>query len=430
MTLALLGFAGFLAAAFLGVPLGFAMLLVGTVGFALVRGWTPALEVAGQTIVDTAFSEAFIVVPLFVLMGNFVYRADISTELYRTCYAFLGHLRGGLAMATVAACGFFGSVCGSSVATAATMGKVALPEMRRYRYRDELALGSIAAGGTVGILIPPSVPLVIYGILTETNIAALFAAGVIPGIMQCIIYILLIGIWLRLRPDYGPPGERTSWLDRLRSLRGVIATLGLFAFITFGIYGGIFTPSEAGGIGAIGALAIAVARRKLSFAGFFDALQDAGSTTAKIFFVAFGALMMSNFVEIAGLPRAMSDWIAGLDVSPMGVIVAIVFLYILLGIVFEGIGMILLTVPIFAPIVAALGFDMVWFGILVIIVTEISIISPPLGMNMFILKAVGPDISLPTIYRGVLPFLAGDAVRVAILVLFPITALWLPNLLK
>ena len=429
MIATLVAFAVLLALVFLGAPLGFTMMLVGFAGFGLVRGWPASLEMTGQIVTNSAMSYEFSVIPLFLLMGNLIYRAELSTELYKTCFAWLGARRGGLAMATIAASGLFSSVCGTSVATAATMARVAMPEMRRYKYADSLASGSVAAGGTLGILIPPSVPLLLYEILTEKSIGKLFIAGIVPGVLGVIGYIIAIHIVVRRWPELGPPGPRLGWSERFRSL-GQIWSVGLlFMVVLGGIYLGVFTPTEAGAIGAAGALAIAVGRRRLSFEHFLSALFDATRTTVMLLVVGFGALVFANLVEVSGAPREFVNWIEASHFSPMMVIITIVVFYILMGCVFEAISMILLTIPIFEPLVESLGFNPIWFGIVVVVSAEIGMLTPPIGLNVFVLKSVTEDISLGTIYRGVTPFWMVDILRLAIVVFVPALVLFLPQMM-
>jgi tripartite ATP-independent transporter DctM subunit len=425
----LLAFAALLALAFFGCPLGFAMMMVGFVGFAILRGVGPALETVGHQIVDVSLSYGFSVLPLFVLMGAFIYHAALSRDLYNAANAWLGHHRGGLAMATIAACGGFSAVSGSSAATAATMAKVALPPMHDHGYADELAAGSVAAGGTLGILIPPSTGLVIYGLIAEQDIGKLFLAGILPGILTIALYIAVIAIATRIKPQSGPAGVRLPWRERVRALYRVWAVAALFVGILGGIYLGVFTPTEAGGIGAVGSLVFALGRRKLDFGQFVDALVETGKTTAMIFCVAFGALIISNLINISGLPEQLVAWIGGLDVSPLMVIFVICGIYLVLGCLIDGIGMILLTVPVFFPIVQALGFDLIWFGIVVIVVTEISQITPPVGINLFVLKTMMPKASLTAIVRGVVPFLVADMIRLLLIILFPAISLLVPSLM-
>ena len=379
MTVSLIGIVVLLVLAFFGFPLGFSMMTVGFIGFGFMRGFDPALKMVSQQILDLAYNTSFSVLPLFILMGVFVTRARLSDDLYDASNAWLGHFKGGLAMATIAACGGFAAVSGSSTATAATMAKVAIPAMRRFGYADSLSAGTVAAGGTLGILIPPSAALLIYGMLTETDIAKLFVAGIIPGILTVSLYISAIAVAVRVSPEAGPRGTRSTWRERLTILRRVWGVVVLFLLILGGIFLGVFTPSEAGGIGAVGALAFAVGRRTLDWRNFVASLIEAGRTTAMVFAIAFGTLVLSQFVNIAGLPNAILDLLEKMNVSPLVVLLMILVAYIALGMVIEGIGMIFLTVPIFVPIVQALGFDLIWFGIVMVIVVEISLITPPLG---------------------------------------------------
>lgn len=429
MSTALIGFAILLLLVFLRLPIAFAMGLVGFVGFALQTNIRASLSMVGRLVIDTGQDYGLSVVPLFILMGLFVNRAGLSTELYRASYAFLGHFRGGLAMATIVACGGFSAICGSSLATAATMSRVAMPPMRKYGYADGLAAASIAAGGTLGILIPPSVILVIYGLLTEQSIGKLFIAGIVPGLLGILFYMLAIRFAVARSPAAGPAGERSGWRERLVALRGVWAVLFLFLLVIGGIYGGVFTPTEAAGIGAGGAFLIALARRALSLYDLTEVLMDTARTTAMLFSVLIGALIFSNFVNRAGLPDALLALVTGFDVSPLLVMCLILLVYIVLGCVFESLSMLLLTVPIFFPLVQSLGFDLIWFGIIVVVVTEISLITPPVGLNVFVLRGVLGDVSTGTIFRGVTPFWLVDILRLALLVLVPSLSLWLPSLM-
>ncbi|WP_432473380.1 TRAP transporter large permease [Amphritea sp. HPY] len=440
MITALIGFAILLLIiVVVRVPIAFAMGLVGFFGFAYMQGltfdnfmdfrWTGALSMASKRVVDTAQEYSLSVIPLFILMGNLVTKSGLSHELYRASYAFLGHKKGGLSMATVVACGGFSAICGSSLATSATMAKVAMPPMRKYGYADSLATASIAAGGTLGILIPPSVILVIYGLLTETSIRELFAAGFIPGFMGILLYLMAVRYVVWRDPAAGPCGEKMGWAERFQALNGVWGVLILFTVVMGGIYGGIFTPTEAAGIGAGGAFMIALFRRSLNWGSLFDILTDTARTSAMLFAVLIGALIFSNFINRAGLPADLLALVNGLDVPPMVVILVILAIYIVLGMVFESLSMLLLTVPIFFPLVQSLGFDLVWFGIVVVVVTEISLITPPVGMNVFVLAAVLRDVKASTIFKGVTPFWCADIVRLALVTLFSSIALFLPELL-
>jgi tripartite ATP-independent transporter DctM subunit len=333
-------------------------------------------------------------------------------------------------MATVVACGGFSAICGSSLATAATMAKVAVPSMRRYRYDDALSAGSIAAGGTLGILIPPSVVLVVYGILTQTSIGKLFAAGVIPGLVAIGFYLMAVWVVVTLRPQAGPAGERQTWAQRAQALSRVWGVLLLFAIVMGGIYGGVFSPTEAAGIGAFGAFVFALVRRSLTWRSFVEVMLESATTTAMLFMVLIGALLFANFINLTDFPGALLAVAERFRETPWLVIAAIVVIYLLLGCVFESLSMILLTVPIFFPLVVKLGYDPVWFGIVVVVVTEISLITPPVGLNVFVLRGVLPDVRTGTIFRGVTPFWIADLFRLAVIIAVPALSLWLPSFVK
>ncbi|MBK6862834.1 MAG: TRAP transporter large permease [Ideonella sp.] len=427
---ALIAFAAMLALAFARLPIAFAMGLVGFAGFAFKTSVPAALAMAGAVTYETGLSYALSIVPLFVLMGNLVTRAGLSEQLYDASHAFLGHRRGGLAMATIVACGGFSAICGSSIATAATMAKVAVPPMRRFGYSDALASGSVAAGGTLGILIPPSVVLVIYGILTQQNIGKLFIAGVLPGLLAIACYIGAVRFTVALDPKAGPPGPRRSGAERLAALKRVWGVVALFVLVLGGIYGGVFTPTEAAGIGAAGGFVFAIVRRGFSIGWLRQVLVESAATTGMIFTILIGALVFANFVNMTSMPGELIAASEKLAVFPILVIIAICVIYVLLGCVLESMSMILLTVPIFYPVVQHLGFDLIWFGILVVVVTEISLITPPVGLNVFVLRTVLPDIPTGTVFRGVLPFIGADVVRLALLVAFPAITLYLTQFVR
>jgi C4-dicarboxylate transporter DctM subunit len=423
-------FAILLLLLFIRLPVGFAMAGVGTLGFLYYTNLQGTLAMIGQIAFYTPMSAEFAVIPLFVLMGNFIARAGLADELYAAAYAWIGHRRGGLAMATILSCGGFSAVCGSSVATAATMAKVAMPPMRKFNYQDSLATGAIAAGGTLGILIPPSVVLVIYGIMTSTDIGALFMAGVIPGIIGIIGYVIAIAIVTHFKKDIGPPGERVPLAERFRALTKVWGVILLFLIVIGGIYVGFFTPSEAAGIGACAAFFFALLRGTLTWRTFLGLLSDSIQTTAMLFFILMGALIFSNCINETGMPEALLEWVKGFDAHPIMVVFAIMLVYIALGAVLDSMAMLLLTIPLFFdPVVNGLNLDPVWFGIIVVVVTEISLITPPVGMNIFVLNTVLPDVSTGTIFKGVTPFWMIDIVRLIILVLFPSITLFLPRMM-
>ena len=426
MTEGLLGFLAMFVLMALRVPIAVAMGLVGVVGLGLMRSWPAAMSAAGGEFVDVG-SYTLSVVPLFVLMGNFVTRAGMSRDLYQAAYALIGHRRGGLAMSTIAACAGFGAICGSSIATTATMARVAMPEMERYNYNSALAAGSVCAGATLGILIPPSVIMVIYGIMTETSIGALFAAGVLPGLLATGFY-LAASMWITHRhPTWGPPGNKAPWSERRAALGRIWGVLLLFALVMGGMYGGFFTPTEAAGVGAMGGFIFALARRALTLKVLTDVLVESARTSAMLFTIVIGASLFASFLNFTELPNALRDFVTGLGAHPLMVIAAICLIYVVLGTAMESLSMMLLTVPIFFPLVTALGFDPVWFGIIVVCVIEISLITPPVGMNIFVLSSVVPTIPTSTIWRGVMPFVGADMLRMATLIAFPAISLWLPK---
>jgi C4-dicarboxylate transporter, DctM subunit len=369
-------------------------------------------------------------VPLFVLMGNFVARAGLAHELFRVAYAFIGHLRGGLAHATVIACAGFGAICGSSIATAATMAKVAYPQMKRLGYADHLSTGVIAAGGTLGIMIPPSTIMVIYGIVTETNIGKLFAAGVIPGLLCA--GLLMAGIaWITWRdPSAGPAGARSSWSERLIALRDIWGVILLVVVVLGGIYGGVFTATEGAGIGASGAFFFALARRALTLKVLFAVLVESARTTAMLFTILIAASIFSSFVNFTSMPGDLKDWILQQGLSPLMVVGAMMLIYILLGTIMEELSMVLLTIPVFFPIVTGLGFDAVWFGVLIVLVVQIGLISPPVGMNLFVLNSLLKGVALKQIFRGVWLFVAMLVVALFLVLEFQWLSMWLPSFMR
>jgi tripartite ATP-independent transporter DctM subunit len=425
---ALLGFVAMFALMTLRVPIAFSMAVVGFAGLWWMRSWNAAVASTTTEILDIA-KYTLSVVPLFVLMGNFVTRAGMSRELYAAAYSFIGHKRGGLAMSTVMACAGFGAICGSSIATTATMARVSMPEMRRFGYRDSFAAGSIAAGGTLGILIPPSVIMVLYAIMTEQSIGALFAAGVVPGIMAMLFYMAAAAIVTARNPSLGPPGERSSWAERLAALKAIWGVVVLFGIVMGGMYGGWFTPTEAAGIGAMGGFLFALVRGTLSGPVLVEILVSSARTTAMLFTILIGASVFASFANFTSMPNDLKDFVEQFQIHPITVIVAICFVYVLLGTAMEELSMILLTVPIFFPLVTHLGFDPIWFGVLIVCVVEIGMISPPVGMNVFVLRSVLPDVPTSQIWKGVMPFLAADIVRLGVLIAFPIITLWLPKTL-
>ena len=463
---------------FLEVPIAFGMALVGFLGLVHFLEFGPAMAAVGTDAFGQILNAEFAVLPLFIVMGNFIAQSRISNDLYDASNAWLGHTRGGLATATIAACGGFSAVCGSSLATSATMTKVAMPSMRRYGYADSLAAGSIAAGGTLGILIPPSVALVFYGIMTDTDIGKLFAAGFLPGVLGVLGYIGAILVITSWKPELGPRGERTAWMDRIIALRGVWGMLLLFGIVMGGIYAGIFSPTESAGIGAMGALLIGWLKGGLTpgsprgiwplllclipgrqkpgllreGTGFLTApfrkggfdwpvirrvLTESGRTSAALFTILIGSLIFANFINVSGVPTDLADWFTEAKFSPMSVLLLIVVIYLLLGCILESISMMLLTVPVFYPIIKAMDFGLadeeatlIWFGIIVVVVIEISLITPPIGLNVFVLKSLLPEVPVTTIFKGVIPFICADIVRTTLLLLIPWISLVLPSMME
>ncbi len=431
MTESLIGLLAMLLLAVLRIPIALAMGVVGIVGYAYMRDWNWAVAFAtAQTkVYETGRNYALTVVPLFILMGNFVTRAGMSQELFRTAYAFIGHLRGGLAMATILGCAGFGAICGSSIATAATFAQVAYPAMKKFGYSDALATGAIAAGGTLGILIPPSTIMVLYGIMTETSIGKLFAAGFLPGLVAVLLLCIAVQFICWRDPKAGPPAERASWSERLSAVKEVWAVAALFAFAMGGIYGGVFTATEGAGVGAFGAFAFALARRALDWRTLLDVLVDSARTTAMLFVILVGALVFSNFVNFTSLPGDLRNLVATHNLSPIAVMVAICTIYVILGTAMEELSMILLTVPVFFPLVTGLGFDPVWFGILIILLMQTGMISPPVGVTLFVVQSIRRSGSVNDVFIGSLPFMLTLAVMIGLLVAFPSIALILPELL-
>ncbi len=427
-TVALISILGLAALLAIGMHIGFAMALAGLVGTMMLLPPEAALSLFGLTVFETALSFELIIIPLFVLMGQFATAGGLSQDLYRAFNVWLGNLPGGLGLATIGACGAFAAICGSSLATAAAMSKVALPEMRRYNYDPRLATGSIAAGGTLGILIPPSVIMVLYGILTETSVADLFIAGIIPGILLVVFFMMTIFLLATLNPALGPRGRKTNVIEKVEAFKRVWGTLLLFIIVLGGIYSGIFTPTEAAGIGAFGALGLAIFGGKMNKTSFVQAILDSVDTTAMVFTILIGAIVFKNLIALLRFPEMIETWMLALSLSPMGVLVLILIIYILLGAVLDTMAMILLTLPVFFPIVSGLGFDPVWFGVLVVIVIELALITPPMGINVFVIKGMVPDVSLGKIYIGVMPFVIAQIVLLILVVLIPELAMWLTKM--
>ncbi len=426
-SVAILGFVSLFALMLLRVPVGMAMGLVGVSGYAYLSGGAPALKLVGQTSMRTVTDYQFGVIPMFLLMGAFVSNSGVSRELFRAANTVVGHWRGGLGLATVFACGGFAAISGSSVATAATFSTVAYPEMRRYGYPKSFATGVIAAGGTLGAMLPPSTVLAVYGLITQQDIGKLFRAGIGPGLLAMLMYMATIAVICRVRPDFLPTVPKATWAERVAGMRDVWAPILLFVLVIGGLYGGVFTPTEAGGVGASGAFLLGILRGRLDKAGIRASLLQATRTAAAVFTVLIGALLFGYFLTITQVPQKVTEFLTGLGIGAYGVLAIIMVMYLVLCCLMDAMAMIILTVPIIFPLVTALGFDPIWFGVIIVMTVELGLIHPPVGMNVFVIKSVVQDVSFAAIFKGVLPFIATDILRLIILIAFPIIALWLPN---
>jgi tripartite ATP-independent transporter DctM subunit len=428
MTAGLIGFCLLFIFFLAGLPVFTSLILVGFIGMCYLRGTSAGLSVMGSSPFGTVSHYTFSVIPLFVLMGEFCFFAGIGRDLYDMAYKWLGPLPGGLSMGTVGACGGFAAVCGDSMATAVTMGTVAIPEMQRYHYDSRLATGCVAAGGTLGVLIPPSLAFILYALLADQSIALLFIAGIFPGILLILLFMLSIYLRARRDPKLGPPGPRTTMREKIYSLKGVWATLLLFAVVIGGMYIGVFTPTEGGGIGAFGAFVIGVARRRLDWHGILSSLLEAGKISAVCIGILLGAQVFGVFMAASKLPIDLANYVAQLPVPSLVILIAILVIYLFLGCLMPAIPMLILTVPIFYPVVTSMGYDPIWFGVIMVLMFEMAVITPPMGINVLALQTVTKDISLSDMFRGVLPFLVAMIFCVIILILFPQIALFLPNL--
>jgi tripartite ATP-independent transporter DctM subunit len=424
---AVAGFVALFVLMLLRVPVGIAMGVVGVGGFGYLVGFGPALKLVAQSPIRTATDANFAVIPLFLLMGALATTSGMSRELFRAANAFVGHFKGGLGIATIAACGGFAAICGSSVATAATFSTVAYPEMRRHGYPQSFATGVIAAGGTLGIMIPPSTVLAVYGIITQQDVGKLFIAGVIPGIVAVTMYIATISIIGAARPGYLAAGPRSSWAERREALRSIWATALLFVFVIGGLYGGLCTATEAAGVGAGGAFIIAILRGRLDPAGLRRSLVESVRTTASVFTILIGALLFGYFLTITQTPQKLTSFLTGLGLGRYEVLILIMLMYLVLGCLMDAMAMIILTIPIIFPVITALGFDPIWFGVIIVMTVELGLIHPPVGMNVFVIKSVVKDVKISTIFYGVIPFVITDILRLALLISLPILATYLPS---
>src|SRR6201996_3250386 len=428
---AIIGFVTLFALMLLRVPVGMAMGLVGVSGYGYLTGATPALKMVGQTSMRIVTDYTFGVIPMFLLMGAIVTRSGMSRELFQAANRFIGHWRGGLGLATIAACAGFAAISGSSVATAATFSTVAYPEMRRFGYPQSFATGVIAAGGTLGAMFPPSIVLAVYGIITQQDIGKLFMAGIIPGLLAMTMYMATIALIDFLNPTFLPKGEPLPWRERFAGLKSIWAPMLLFVFVIGGLYGlpflPRFTPTEAGGVGATGAFLIGIATGRLDKEKILASLLQATRTAAAVFTVLIGALIFGYFLTVTQTPQKVTEFLTGLGLGSYGVLAVIMVMYLVLGCLMDAMAMIILTVPIIFPVVSQLGFDPIWFGVIIVMTVELGLIHPPVGMNVFVIKSVVKDVSFTTIFKGVLPFVATDIIRLIILIAFPMLATWLPQ---
>ncbi|MEA2014484.1 MAG: TRAP transporter large permease [Thermodesulfobacteriota bacterium] len=428
-TTGLIGVAALFILIFLRIPVGFVMAAVGFIGFGCVVSFDASMSMIVKDFFSVFGSYNLTVIPLFVLMGQLAYHSGISKRLFNAAYKIIGHWPGGLAIATVGACATFAAVCGSTNATAATMGAAALPEMKRYDYKPELATGVVAASGSLGILIPPSVIFIVYGILTEQSIGRLFMAGLFPGLILSLLFILTIAIWTCVRPELGPKGPKASLREKLASLSGLIETAILFVLIMGGLFCGFFTPTEAGAIGACGTLLLALTGRNLTMKGFITSLSDTTRISCMILVIVAGATIFGHFLAVTRIPFDIARWVSEIQLPRYVVMLIIVTVYLIGGCIIDSLALIMLTIPIFHPVVLFLGYDPIWFGVIIVLVTQIGVITPPVGINVYVVSGVARDVPLGVIFKGVFPFLAALIAGTLLLIAFPQIALFLPGLM-
>jgi len=415
---------------FLRMPIGTAMALLGFIGFSYLVSLEGAFNMAAADIFSTFSSYSLTVIPLFVFMGQILFNSGVSQRLYAAAYRWLGHLPGGLAMATIGACTGFAAISGSAIATAATMGSVALPEMQKYKYDPALATGIVACGGTLGVLIPPSVTFIVYGIMVEQSIGKLFIAGIFPGLLLSSLFMASIYLIARCNPRLAPPGPRATWRERLTSLSGAGEALALFALVMGGLFAGFFTPTEAAAVGAAGALVLSFVRRQLTWRGLINSFFEALRTACMVMVIIAGATIFAHFLAVTKIPFELAGWVGGLPIPPMATMVVIALMYVIGGCVMEALPLILLTVPIFFPVCIALGFDPIWFGVMIVLLGQVGMVTPPVGVNVFVVAGVAKDVPIDTIFRGILPFVLAMIICLIILMAFPQISLFLPSLIK
>ena len=430
ITVGIIGIIALFLFIFSRMPVGFVMAIIGFIGFGYLVSFNASLNLIAKDVFSVFSSYNLTVIPLFVLMGQLAYHAGISARLFDAAYKFMGHLPGGLAIATIGACAAFSAICGSTNATAATMAAATLPEMKRYEYKPGIATGVVAAGGSLGILIPPSIIFIVYGILTEQSIGKLFIAGVLPGLLMTGLFVLTIVIWTTIDPSQAPRGPKASFSDRIHSLSGLVETLILFLLVMGGLFVGFFTPTEAGAIGASGTLVVAIVRRNLTWKGFVLSLFETTRMSCMILVIVAGATIFGHFLAVSTIPFEIATWITGFDLPPAAIISMIILLFFIGGCVIDALALIMLTVPIFFPVVIHLGYDPLWFGVVIVLITQIGVITPPVGINVYIVSGVARDVPLEVIFRGVTPLLIALIIGIFLLIPFPQIALFLPGLMK
>lgn len=429
-TIGIIGIAALFILIFSRMPVGFLMALIGFVGFGSIVSFDASLNLLAKDVFSVFGSYSLTVIPLFVFMGQLAFHSGISSRLFDSAYKFIGNLPGGLAIATIGACAAFAAICGSTNATAATMASATLPEMKRYNYKPELATGVVAAGGSLGILIPPSVIFIVYGILTEQSIGKLFMAGIFPGILLTFLMVASILIWTTLRPELGPRGPKTTWKEKIASLSGVAETLVIFILVMGGLFGGIFTPTEAGAVGAFSTLMVAIIKRNLTWEGFISALFETTRTSCMILVIVAGATIFGHFLAISRIPYDIAGWISSVALPPAIIMFLIILVYFIGGCFIDSLALIMLTIPIFYPVVLQFGYDPIWFGVVIVLVTQIGVITPPVGVNVYVVSGVARDVPLGVIFKGVIPMLIAMLITTFLLIPFPQIALFLPGLIK
>ena len=427
VTVGIIGIVVLVVIFLLGMPVGFTMALVGLVGFCLLASLQAGLSVLARDIFATLSSYSLTVIPMFIFMGAIAYSSGMSRRLYDAGYVIFGQRRGGLAIATIAACAGFAAMCGSTNATAAAMGRVALPEMKRYKYDDSLATGCVAAAGSLGVMIPPSTIFIVYGILTEQSIGKLFIAGVLPGLLLATLFIAVVMLLCLRNPKLAPTGTPTSWKEKIAGITGMMEMLALFILVIGGLFFGLFSPTQAGAVGAFGALVIGLTRRQLTWKGFLFAVEDTLRITCMVMVIVAGATVFGHFIAIAKIPLILSDWVAGLPLPSVFIMGLIILMYLVGGCFMDALALITLTIPIIYPLVTSMGFDPIWFGVVIVLITEMGVITPPVGVNVYVIKGISEDVPLEKIFRGIIPFLAALLVAVVILLIFPQIATFLPS---